>query len=182
MKINRLDRAAIYHTPDQVFAYPADRETLIVRIRIAKDDCREICVRFKDIYDHSATPKTSEMLRICSDEHCDYYETKIACASRKVKYFFELTDKDGNVWDHSYSGTFSHEENKEDFFFYPFLFDEEINDSPEWANQGLIYQIFVDRFYNGDKSNDPDNCIEWNEMPASDSISGGDIKGKTQKL
>ncbi len=29
------------------------------------------------------------------------------------------------------------------------------NEPPEWSKQVILYQIFVERFYNGDKSNDP---------------------------
>jgi cyclomaltodextrinase / maltogenic alpha-amylase / neopullulanase len=43
--------------------------------------------------------------------------------------------------------------------------------TPEWAKDGIIYQIFPERFANGDKSNDPDFTEEWyqgaNKLPAS---------------
>jgi glycosidase len=40
------------------------------------------------------------------------------------------------------------------------LVDLETFSVPDWVGQGIIYQIFVDRFHNGDPSNDPD-FSEW---------------------
>jgi cyclomaltodextrinase / maltogenic alpha-amylase / neopullulanase len=43
--------------------------------------------------------------------------------------------------------------------------------TPEWAKDGIVYQIFPERFNNGDPTNDPDFTEEWyqgaNELPAS---------------
>jgi len=40
------------------------------------------------------------------------------------------------------------------------LEDLEFNYVPEWVRDGIFYQIFCDRFYNGNKENDPD-FHEW---------------------
>ncbi len=43
--------------------------------------------------------------------------------------------------------------------------------TPDWAKDGVIYQIFPERFNNGDTRNDPDFSEEWyqgaNKLPAS---------------
>jgi len=48
--------------------------------------------------------------------------------------------------------------------------------TPEWAKDGIIYQIFPERFRNGDKSNDPDFTEDMyegaNELPASGKTNG----------
>jgi cyclomaltodextrinase / maltogenic alpha-amylase / neopullulanase len=48
--------------------------------------------------------------------------------------------------------------------------------TPEWAKDGIIYQIFPDRFANGDKGNDPDFSEAWyqgaNSLPASGKLNG----------
>ena len=33
--------------------------------------------------------------------------------------------------------------------------------TPDWAKHAIWYQIFPDRFRNGDPSNDPDHVIPW---------------------
>ncbi len=48
--------------------------------------------------------------------------------------------------------------------------------TPEWAKDGVIYQIFPERFANGDKSNDPDFHEPWyqgvNSLPAGGKTNG----------
>ena len=48
--------------------------------------------------------------------------------------------------------------------------------TPEWAKDGIIYQIFPDRFANGEKGNDPDFSETWyqgaNQLPASGKTNG----------
>ena len=78
--------------------------------------------------------------------------------------------------------------------------------TPDWAKEAVVYQIFPDRFFNGDPSNDnarstargnqPIQHRAWQDLPANASKSpqadgdnwecndffGGDIAGITQKL
>ena len=48
--------------------------------------------------------------------------------------------------------------------------------TPDWAKDGVIYQIFPERFRNGDPSNDPDFSEYWyqdaNELPSSGKTNG----------
>lgn len=62
---------------------------------------------------------------------------------------------------------------------------------PDWARGAVFYQIFVDRFYNGDPSNDPPETLPWptgeegarSEVPQGSRIFyGGDLAGITQKI
>src|SRR5258707_585098 len=77
--------------------------------------------------------------------------------------------------------------------------------TPQWMHDAVIYQIFPDRFRNGDKSNDPKDGSQvfygtipltfhktWNEMMvdfktnpklnANSDFFGGDLKGIQEKL
>lgn len=53
---------------------------------------------------------------------------------------------------------------------------------PSWVEKTVIYQIFPDRFENGDKSNDPPNVMPWNGVPTYDNRFGGDIAGIEKRL
>ncbi|MHC1740902.1 MAG: glycoside hydrolase family 13 protein [Anaerolineaceae bacterium] len=48
---------------------------------------------------------------------------------------------------------------------------------PSWVKDSIFYQIFPDRFYNGDVTNDPANLVEWNSKPTIYSFHGGDLRG-----
>ena len=48
---------------------------------------------------------------------------------------------------------------------------------PDWVERTTFYQIFPDRFENGDKSNDPKDVQPWNASPACFNRFGGDAAG-----
>lgn len=51
-----------------------------------------------------------------------------------------------------------------------------------WVRDGIFYEIFPERFYNGDKENDPPNTETWGSKPLRRNFFGGDLKGITGKL
>jgi cyclomaltodextrinase / maltogenic alpha-amylase / neopullulanase len=53
---------------------------------------------------------------------------------------------------------------------------------PEWVQDCVFYQIFPDRFANGDTTNDPPNIVPWNSKPTITSYHGGDIRGIIEKM
>ncbi len=48
---------------------------------------------------------------------------------------------------------------------------------PDWVQDAVFYQIFPDRFANGDPSNDPPNARPWGSAPTVHGFHGGDLKG-----
>lgn len=68
-------------------------------------------------------------------------------------------------------------------------------ETPDWAQRAVWYQIFPERFRNGDKANDPANTVawtsKWNATPAPGGTGrggagnrryGGDIQGIREEL
>jgi cyclomaltodextrinase len=53
---------------------------------------------------------------------------------------------------------------------------------PGWIHDAIFYQIFPDRFYNGDPENDPANVQPWGSVPTSWGFQGGDLQGILQKF
>ncbi|GAP10555.1 glycosidase [Bellilinea caldifistulae] len=53
---------------------------------------------------------------------------------------------------------------------------------PEWVKDSIFYQIFPDRFANGDLTNDPPNVQAWGSPPDPIHFQGGDLTGIEQKL
>jgi cyclomaltodextrinase len=53
---------------------------------------------------------------------------------------------------------------------------------PYWVQDAVFYQIFPDRFANGDPSNDPPNVQPWGTKPTGTGFQGGDLRGITQKI
>ncbi len=53
---------------------------------------------------------------------------------------------------------------------------------PSWVAGSVFYQIFPERFYNGDTGNDPSNSAKWGEKPTITNFFGGDLKGIIAKI
>ncbi len=53
---------------------------------------------------------------------------------------------------------------------------------PGWVKDSVFYQIFPDRFSNGDTSNDPDNLQSWGAPPTIQGFQGGDFRGIIDRM
>ena len=54
--------------------------------------------------------------------------------------------------------------------------------SPDWVQDAVFYEIFPERFYDGDPTNDPPGTRPWGGSPTRDSFFGGDLHGILEKL
>lgn len=53
---------------------------------------------------------------------------------------------------------------------------------PDWVPDAVFYQIFPERFFNGDTANDPAGTQPWGGSPTRESYFGGDLAGVIDKL
>ncbi len=53
---------------------------------------------------------------------------------------------------------------------------------PNWVKDSIFYQIFPERFFNGDFDNDPPNKVNWTDIPTRNNFFGGDLQGIIQRL
>ncbi|HWM34200.1 MAG TPA: glycoside hydrolase family 13 protein [Pseudolysinimonas sp.] len=54
--------------------------------------------------------------------------------------------------------------------------------SPAWVRDAVFYQIFPDRFANGDPSIDPEGVEAWGRRPTRGNFFGGDLAGIESRL
>lgn len=54
--------------------------------------------------------------------------------------------------------------------------------TPDWAKKAVFYQIFPERFFDGNPSNNPENCQPWGAKPENFNHFGGDLDGVIQKI
>jgi len=53
---------------------------------------------------------------------------------------------------------------------------------PDWVYGGVMYQVFPERFANGDSSINPPNTVDWGSTPTRLDFQGGDLYGVIQNL
>jgi glycosidase len=54
--------------------------------------------------------------------------------------------------------------------------------TPYWVQDAVFYQIFPDRFANGDLANDPPETAKWGSAPTIHGFQGGDLRGIVQRF
>ncbi|NMM53274.1 alpha-glycosidase [Paenibacillus aquistagni] len=171
---------AIYHRPKQNWAYAYDRNTIHVRIRTKKHDVNRISVYYGDKFDcWQGLEKTeaAPMTRLYQDELFDYWQAETVPPYRRLAYVFKLESGTETIW--MTERGFQKEEPTptKSWFEYPFLNPADIFTPPAWVKDAVFYQIFPERFANGDKSNDPEEVLPWGGEPAPDNYFGGDLQG-----
>lgn len=68
---------------------------------------------------------------------------------------------------------------------YSFTIDPaktKVFETPSWVSKTVIYQIFPDRFANGDPNNDPRDVMPWDAKPTYGNRFGGDVAGVRKNL
>ncbi len=131
---------------------PYENGSIRVTVPAYKNDVNNIELIYKTI---NNSVINQEMQKIASGPIFDYFQTYIHLSElEKLLFFFRY--RDGETY--LYAGTDGFREKKPDYqnwFTYdpgtlpPFK-------TPDWVKNGIFYQIFPDRFCNGDPSNDPD--------------------------
>ncbi|HEY9722680.1 MAG TPA: alpha-amylase family glycosyl hydrolase [Oscillatoriaceae cyanobacterium] len=54
--------------------------------------------------------------------------------------------------------------------------------TPDWVKDAVFYQIFPERFANGDTKNDPQGVQPWGSQPTNSNFMGGDLEGVRQHI
>ena len=170
-------------TSDYVIpAEPGIHEKVRLRFRTARDDAQEVCL--------ISGGEALQMQKISSGEVFDYYETKVQLTDTMFVYYFRIKSESEELCYHR-CGVSEHPVEYYNFRIIPGF------STPAWAKGAVMYQIFVDRFCNGDPSNDVEDgeyvyigepvckVKDWNEFPAAMDIRrfhGGDLQGVLDKL
>ncbi|MTI49207.1 MAG: alpha-glycosidase [Firmicutes bacterium] len=179
-----MNLQGVYHRPKSNFCYGYSEDVIDIRLRAAKDDLKEVKLVYGDKYDWDNSNKEVLMEFTCSDTLYDYYVTSITPPNKRLSYYFIVEDE-VEVYYYTEWGLSKKIDKKDlylQFFNYPYHHRGEIHNVPEWVKDAVFYQIFPERFYNGDKTNDPEDITEWGIEPKSNSFYGGDLKGIIEKL
>ena len=172
------DGTAFYRNPSE----PDCFEEVNLRFRTGRENVDEVILVFDE--------QRYTMQKVANDKMFDYYEYTVKLGDSRVEYYFEVHSGHMVCYFNSV-GVCSSVENYYNFSITPSF------QTPDWAKGAIIYQIFVDRFYNGDRSNDVETDeyfyigegthknSDWMKYPREMDVRefyGGDIAGVMQKL
>jgi glycosidase len=168
---------AIYHHPKRNWAFGYDQETIYLRLRVKKNDLSAVSALTGDKYDWERTRQIIPMSKFATDHRFDYYECTVKPPHRRLKYGFLLEDGEEHIWMNEDDFTTEEPPNADRLFQYPFLNAVDILQPPAWVKDAVFYQIFPERFANGDPFNDPDGTEAWGGTLRTDNFFGGDLQG-----
>lgn len=172
------DETENYVTPME----PAVGETVTLRFRTARNNVDNVFL--------ISGPMKKMMEWERSTENFDYYVTEMELKSEPFRYFFEIKSGKTHCF-YNKLGMTKDLSDSHSFCIQPGF------STPEWAKGAVMYQIFTDRFYNGDPCNDVlDNeyiyiqegtrrVMDWDRRPVSMDVRdfyGGDLEGVRKKL
>jgi len=189
-----MNLSAIYHRTNDQFCYALNDDELIINIKTGYD-VKRVFIWHGDPYDAGimggAERWHGKRLEIPFKKRLKdhiWWTTTVIPEYKRQQYYFELTG-DGETYFYFEDGFYTREEIERpgksfSYFIFPWMNPADIFKTPRWVNDTIWYQIFPERFCNGDESNDPEGVREWKYEPVKeyDSYYGGDIAGMIKRL
>ena len=180
-----MDKKALFCDGTRQFISPPEplpEDTVEFRFRTAAEDV--------DSVELFAEGEYYRMQKVETVGKFDYYRTFYRIGEETFRYYFRITKGDEVVYYNRFRVV------DEPLGLYDFRICPGFS-TPDWAKGAVMYQIFPDRFYNGDPSNDVvDNeyiyihepvkqIKDWEEYPKAMDVRnfhGGDLQGVWDKL
>lgn len=186
---------AVYHQASDNYCYPLNEEELIINLKTGYD-VREVNIFLGDPFDagimgggekwegHAQPIVFKKRLK-----YQQWWTTTVKPEFKRLKYYFELVT-DHERWYYFEDGFVSYEQmhlegRSRQCFVFPWMNPCDVPRTPQWVNDTVWYQIFPDRFCNGDHSLDPENVTPWKsskEKASNRDCCGGDFAGIISKL
>ena len=172
------DGTEYYRTP----AAPGAGEKVTIRFRTQRNNVDMVYLVYDGIHQEMQLERTRGSF--------DYYVAEITMTDQVLRYYFEIQSGMITCY-YDTNGVNNWHEGRMDFEIYP---DYHV---PQWIQGAVMYQIYVDRFYNGDPSNDVETSeysyigdvsvrvTDWDKIPAVMGVRefyGGDLQGILDKL
>lgn len=178
---------SIYHRPKNNYAYAYNDQTLHIRIRTKKNDIEKVNLIFGDPYTWNEDGwifSTKHMTISGSDQLFDYWFVEVDPEFRRMRYGFELMNGNETMI-YGEKGFFDQipTDDTSYYFCFPFLNKADVFHAPDWVKDTVWYQIFPERFANGDSRINPKNTLPWGSTePKWDNFFGGDFEGIIQHI
>lgn len=180
-----INRNALFADETLNFKTPYEPEagdTVTLIFRTLANDVLQASVVINDV--------SHKMTKFKTEVHFDYYKFSFKCTGKPVCYHFVAHDEDDMIC-FNRLGCVENIQAEYDFSFVPGF------KVPDWAKGTVFYQIFPDRFCNGNPSNDVEDneyfytgghsrrIREWYKFPDELDVNcfyGGDLQGVREKL
>lgn len=178
-------KEAILHNSHSNFAYRYNKETIVIMIRVKKDDIATINLYYGDCYTFNRYKSGTTQIvmeKNYSDSIFDYYEADVPARGIKLTYFFEIIDHQSHTIYFGNNIFYDIKPDKTNRFFLLPVRDDYFS-IPSWHKDAVIYQIFPDRFNRGSEyihKNRHD--ADWYTKVNHKTYLGGTLNGIREKI
>lgn len=188
-----MNLEAVYHRTGDQFCYAADAQALVIGL-LTGYDVKRVFLHYGDPFAtgilggngewEGSREEIQESRRM---KHHLWWEIPVCPAYKRCRYFFELQSESERIY-YFEDGFYTEEQlqstQKElPCFVFPWMNPADINVTPGWVRDTVWYQIFPERFCNGNPENDPENVRPWGYHPVTNrEFYGGDLEGVIKKL
>ena len=180
-----MELTAIYHRPESEYAYLYKDKIMHIRIRTKKDDIESINLHYGDpfIFLEDHYEASEAMHKVTSDALFDYWQAEVSVGYARLQYLFELKNKQCQSILYGDKGCVENTLENLNFegngFKIPYIHEIDACQVPDWVSKTVWYQIFPERFANGNAELIPEGALDWDSSirPKSSDFFGGDLQG-----
>lgn len=185
-----MEISAILHRPESEYAYLYKKDLMHIRLRTKRDDVKEVGFIGGDPYSGYTEKwylKEKSMKKVATTEYHDYWMVEVTASYNRLSYGFHVVGQDESEVFYGDRGAvpFNEENLKGNLYFrMPYFQEMDRFKAPEWVKKTVWYQIFPERFANGNPENDPEGTLPWdsNAHPGRADFYGGDLQGVIDQL
>ncbi|WP_026908824.1 glycoside hydrolase family 13 protein [Paucisalibacillus globulus] len=179
-------KEAIFHRPKNNYAYAYNADTIHLMLQTKRDDVDHVKLIYGDPYDWSNdvwNTLSMPMTKSGSTALYDYWTISVDPEFHRMRYAFECSDHIETLY-YMESGFFTSTPADIAYYFcFPYLNNVDVFRAPEWVKDTVWYQIFPERFGNGDASLNPEGTLPWGSAdPTPTNFFGGDFQGVIDHL
>jgi len=189
-----MNGAALFHRASDSMCYSPDGKSLTVRLQAAAGDLVSVELWAGDPHDWARGDSVTwswrcspnPVRKVGTDGLRDFWEANWTSPYKRARYYWRLTASDGSRWDYGERGLLPSAVHPTstpagefwNAFVFPYINEVDVYRAPEWVAGTVWYQIFPERFRNGDPTNDPAGTKAWKRGPVTNhEFYGGDLRG-----
>lgn len=188
-----MNVAGIYHRTDENYCYPLDENRVLISIKTGLD-VDKVVLYHGDPFSHGIAGSNQnwsgeavDMTDCTRLKYHKLWKCIVEPPFKREKYYFEIHSGDEILCmmeDDFYD--MEHMKNtgaSGQYFMFPWLNESDVVKVPEWVKDRIWYQIFPERFCNGNPSRNNSHVKKWKSEPVKFfDWYGGDLEGIISKL
>lgn len=175
-----MDNIRIIHNDTREYIYPKSRNSIIVKVVCSLQEKAVVNIVYWNKFAHNDERKVQ--LRNFNINGCsDYFSTELEFneSVKYLNYYFEILSLKKAYFYSPHGLTI---EIPTKTFEYQCTNENDIFQTPDWAEGIVGYQIFPERFFKGYSNINVTEFEEWNTKPSRTNFFGGNIKGIIDKF